>query len=157
MGFFAYLPVVMLVVTEVPAVVGGSGLQSTPTPTYEEFVQLPADRRDALFAQLGADTKAAFLRRRFESWLTEHRRQLSARQVAAVQDAIDLVTPTMYERPPDEGEKARQDAVGKKLYCSLGAELAYSFANGKAAPVKVNRTWSQAFESWAEWVVDCVM
>jgi hypothetical protein len=130
--------------------------QPGPSLTYEEFVRLPPESRDEVYRQLSADTKAAFLRKRFDQWLTENRGQLSSRQVAAVREAINLVTPELFQRAPDAKERARQDAVSKKLRCSLGSELAYSFAQGQAAPVIVERTWTQVLASWTEWIVDCV-
>lgn len=132
-------------------------VQPGPTLTYEDFVRLPSERRDAVYPQLGAETKAAFLRKRFEQWLAENRGQLSSSQIAAVQEAIDLVKPELFERAPTAKERERQNAVAKKLRCSLGAERAYSFAQGEAAPVNVGRSWTQVLESWTEWVVDCVM
>lgn len=131
--------------------------QAAPSLAYEEFVRLPPERRDEVFRQLGAETKAAFLSKRWEQWLTENRGQLSSNQVAAVQEAINLVTPELFQTAPDAKARERQDAVAKKLHCSLGAELAYSFARGGAPPVKVERTWSQLLHSWTEWVVNCVM
>jgi len=135
-----------------------AGLRTQPRPrlTYEEFVRLPPERRDEVYGQLSADTKAAFLRKRFDQWLAENRAQLSSRQVAAVREAINLVTPELFQRAPDAKDRERRDAVSKKLRCSLGSELAYSFAQGEAAPVKVERTWTQVLQSWTEWVVDCV-
>ena len=131
--------------------------QPRPTLTYEEFVRLPSERRDAAYTQLSAETKAAFLRKRFEQWLAENRGQLSSSQIVAVQEAINLVTPALFERAPNAEERQRQDAVSKKLRCSLGAELAYSFAQGEPAPVKGERSWTEVVHSWTEWVVDCVM
>jgi len=131
--------------------------QPTPAPAYEEFVRLSPERRDEVYRQLSADTRAAFLKKRFELWLAENRGQLSSRQVAAVEEAINLVTPEMFTRAPDARVRERQDAVSHQLRCSLGQELAYSFANGEAAPVRVERTWTQILHSWTEWVVDCVM
>ena len=138
---------------------GGSALaiQPGPTLTYEEFDRLPLERREKAYTQLSAETKAAFLRKRFEQWLAQHRGQLSSSQIAAVQEAINLVTPELFERAPNAEERQRQDAVSKKLRCSLGAELAYSFAQGEAAPAKGERSWTQVVHSWTEWVVDCVM
>lgn len=157
MSRFACLPVVILTLTAAFASNDRSLARAAQTPpTYEEFVKLPAEQREAVFAQLSADMKAAFLRRRFESWLAEHRPHLNARQIATVQEAIDLVSPKMFDQPPAEKDRARQDAVAKKLYCSLGSDLAYSFARGET-PTKVDRTWSQALHAWTDWVVDCVM
>jgi hypothetical protein len=106
---------------------------------------------------VSADAQASLLRRRFEQWLIEHRSQLSSSQIAAVQAAVELVTPALFQEPPNEGASAKQAAVGKKLYCSLGAELAYSFANGTSVPAKVDRSWTHTLQQWTEWVVDCVI
>ena len=110
----------------------------------------------AAFAQLGAEQKAALLRTRFEQWLEDNRESLNDRQVATVRKAIALVSPDIFRSSPDAGTKARQDAISSELYCSLGSDLAYSFARG-TPPSKVKKTWKQAGQDWYEWVTDCVM
>ena len=124
---------------------------------YDEFVTLPDDRRDAVFQRLNAEDKAAIMRTRFERWLEEHRKDLSARQISTVGEAIDLVTPQIFEGPPDEQMKRRQNDVSERLACSLGSELAYSFAKGKPASTASEVTWTHVLRSWTEWVVECVL
>jgi hypothetical protein len=157
MMFMAYLLVVVVAATALPAGGAVSPTQAAGTPTYEEFAQLPSDRREAVWAHLTPETKAVFLRARFERWLSAHRTRLNPRQIAVVKDATELVTPEMFRNPPDAKARERQDVVSKNLFCALGGELAYSFAKGEAAPGRVERTWAQALQSWTGWIFDCVV
>ena len=122
------------------------------------FVQSKKDRRilSVGSAVLAAEQKAVLLRSRFERWLDENRDDLSQHQIDAVRETIDLVSPGLYEQPPDRAAMARQDAVSARLHCALGTELAYSFAHG-TRPVKTDKTWRQTAQGWYEWITECAM
>lgn len=131
--------------------------QPAKTPSYEEFAQLPSTQRDALYATLSPEQKAELLRTRFQRWLDEHRATLSNRQVSAVREAIEFVTPELLRAPDDPKTIEKQLAVSAKLSCALGSDLAYSFAKGLPPSQRVERTWTQVVDTWIEWVVECVV
>jgi hypothetical protein len=136
---------------------GSTAIQIPKKPTYDEFAKLPSSQRDALYASLSPEDKAELLRASFQRWLDEHRATLSNRQVAAVREAVEFVTPELFRTPQDPKVIDKQLAVSEKLSCSLGPELAYSLAKGQAPSQRVERTWTQVVETWIDWVVECVV
>jgi len=106
---------------------------------------------------ISAEDHALLLRSRFERWLDDHRATLTARQVSAVREAIEQVTPELFRAPREPGAIQRQLETSEKLYCALGSELAYSFANDKTPAPPVARTWTQAVHTWISWVAECVV
>ena len=130
--------------------------QAAKTVTYDEFRQLPEAQRDSVYAILGAENKAELLRSRFQRWLDEHRATLTSRQVSAVREVIESVTPELFRAPQDPKAIQRQLEMSHKLYCALGSELAYSFANDKTPAQPAEHSWTQTVHTWIDWMVECV-
>ena len=136
--------------------VGARSFQAN-TPTYEEFIRLSADERDRLYAKLTDQQQGQLLRAQFQHWLDANRKTLNGKQIAAVTEAINAITPDGLRLGPDPNGVERQLAVSSNLYCSLGPELAYAFAKGEPPPKPVERTWTQAVHAWVDWVANCVV
>jgi hypothetical protein len=131
--------------------------QAPRTVAYEEFVKVPVDQRDAVYAALTPENKAELSRGRFQRWLDDNRATLSTSQASAVQEAIASVTPELFRAPQDPTSIQRQLTTGNKLYCALGAELAYAFAKDQTPAPPVARSWTQVFQQWTHWIVECVV
>jgi hypothetical protein len=118
---------------------------------------LPQGQRGAVSATSGPEHQAELLRRRFQRWLDDNRAALTTRQADAISDVISGLTPELFRAPQDATSNQRQMDTSHKLYCVLGSELAYAFANDVAPPSPVERTWTQVVQRSIEWVVDCAM
>lgn len=131
--------------------------QTTGKMSYDEFTKLSQAQRDGHFAAQDPEGKAALMRAHLERWLDVHRADLNDRQIALVKEVIEFASPALYRNPQDTALNAQQEALGRRLSCSLGSDLASTISPVGAPPRRIERTWSQAAHQWVEWIVTCVV
>ncbi|MBI2219607.1 MAG: hypothetical protein HYU53_00165 [Acidobacteria bacterium] len=125
---------------------------------YEQFMSLTAEQRREAFARLPADQKAALKRTHAQRWLETHRAELSAGQVAAVEQAIDFVTPELYDGPQTEERRRREQEIRKRLECSIGRDrAAAAFVLMPEIPQPTPEGLGRVVDQWLGWFVDCVI
>lgn len=69
---------------------------------YDEFRKKPWNERVTLFNAISAADKAELMRTNTARWLETHRPELSAEQVAFIEESLSFVTPERYLTPPDD-------------------------------------------------------
>lgn len=120
--------------------------EAAPQISYEEFMKLGHASRRQRFAQVDAGTKAAIMRSHIAAWLAKNRGRLSTGQVAVVQDAIEFVTPELYESPTTRDLMARSEALQARLACRLRrSDILTAFK--PSDPPKV-ATWLEDSSAW---------
>ena len=92
---------------------------TTPDSQYKEFMKLSATERTKAFQSAEPETKAVLKRIHAERWLTANSRRLSREQIDLVKEAIAVLTPALYESPPDPGVTKKSLDLQLKLQCAL--------------------------------------
>ncbi len=119
---------------------------TTPQISYAEFIKLEPTARRQRFAEVNAETKGAIMRSHIVDWLTRNRSRLSAGQVEVVRDAIEFVTPALYESPTDPDLEARGKALEARLVCKLRRSDIMSAFKPSDPPMAA--TWLEDFSAW---------
>lgn len=122
---------------------------------YADFIKLTAADRLATFAELTPANKSALKRTHAERWLDRHQQELSAGQVAVVQEGIRFLSPATYRNAADPKLRRQEDQLKRKLECSLGRERvteAFTFLGSRP-----ERDWTQRVDEWLSWFKDCLV
>lgn len=77
---------------------------------YDAFRKLAWSERLEIFGALSAEEKAAFVRVVISRWLEAHRAELSAQQIAILEENVAFIRPELYvdATPPELLSEARQ-------------------------------------------------
>lgn len=124
---------------------------------YDEFVTLSAAAQASALRQMAPDRRAILKKIHAERWLEKHRASLDASQVAAVQAAIDLLSPGRSGNRQDPASIEREAQVAHRLWCAIGEERALEAFTFRDQAPTVDRSWSALLDSWAQWLVECVI
>ena len=126
--------------------------------TYDDFVGLAPEARREQFQRLSAEHKALFIRTHAQRWLAANQSRLSDAQIAAATDAIEFVTPQMYQQPNDPGVLERQRKITQKLSCTLGLEnTRHAFVLDAPQQQSERSTWQSTADEWWSWLSECVV
>jgi hypothetical protein len=128
------------------------------TLAYEELMKLGDKERESSLLQMPPAERLRLKRTHAQRWLEKNRASLTPSQVAVAQEAIDFISPERY-RDLSDPELMKQEAeIAHRLACSLGEERAVAaFTFREIAPPSSNRPWSDLLDSWAQWLVECVI
>jgi hypothetical protein len=128
-----------------------------PRLSYDEFLKLDDQERESVLSRMSVEQRIVLRRAHAERWLEQNRPSLTASQVAVVTEAIQLLSPERYRNPSDPELIKQEERISHRLACSLGERRALAAFTFRSQPTPPARSWSAVLDSWAEWLVECVM
>ena len=119
---------------------------------YEQFIALDLNHRRAQWTALNSSARTQLVQTHAKRWLMEHRSQLWAGQVAAVQEFIDFV-PTLFGPADASASWDKERRLRQAARCRIGAR---SFDEAFAI-LHAARLQSSFLTEWTDWLVNCVL
>ena len=83
-------------------------------PDYDEFRRTTWEERLAIFNALSPEGKAVLVRSQISGWLDRHREELTAAQIAILEESIESVVPGLYISPETDHLTARARDIEKR-------------------------------------------
>ena len=149
-------PLVPMMIAAALTVTATLHSQSHDRLTYDQFMKIESTERRATFPRLTAENKAELKRTHAQRWLAANRRDLSQRQIAAVDEAIAFVTPKLYSGAGDGDTLELERAIKNKLVCALGREkAAEAFALYSDRDPTSQKLPDGAVDRWLTWFSAC--
>lgn len=127
------------------------------TVSYDEFLDLEEKERESMLARMPPERRIWLKRVHAERWLEEKRTSLTTSQVAVVTEAIRFLSPERYRNHRGPELIKQETEIAHRLACSLGERRALAAFTFRDEEPTRSRSWSDVLDSWAQWLVECVM